>query len=589
MDLPEVLKPWAAELAIFPRDLALSLGPLVRRLSLAIGPLGKLRHSREGEVDGFDGLTHRGSYERLLATEWLFADEAPEEFLRRAAAGEHTFLRIARPEPDGSRASVALFDAGPTQIGSPRIAHLATLIVLARRAAAAGASFGWGIIQDPEIPLSSEVSASAISRLLAARTVSDTTEATLRAWQVRTGGPVETDDLWLIGGARLVRSIGRNDLSCVVIEDVLDPAVRQVRAAVRVRARTIAEVNLDLPEGPQAARLLRDPFGAATAGLVSASRPYSSSSPLVFSANGFRIYGRGPDGGVVESAVPNSPRMTVRKPKRLRIVTRGHVMAIGRVGRSYAAVCTRDGNVEVLGGRDAGARDSGIYELLEPGSYTLPSEPGGLGPCYLLSSADGKTHELHFLDGHGILLRLFHKGDRRLAGVVAGGIEAVHPLPDAILSVQGGAGTRRLLRIGIGARMDTTSVETGPVFLGFGGPLSDPEWGFRAVGEGGNTFRVHHTKGSSRIAVPAGLDVFGVALSARRCQPGLLAKEPDGRGLVLVGQSWTHRLQRASSEIVHVTVSPAASHLAYTTALGEFAIYSLDYDAFLYRLVAEAR
>jgi hypothetical protein len=117
MDLPRPLAPWGAYLSIFPRDLALSLGPVLQRLSSALGPLKARRSSGEGEADGFDGLARRGSYDRLLATEWMLADEAPDEFTRRAVMGEHIFLRIHHPAPGGSRVSVALFDAGPAQLG----------------------------------------------------------------------------------------------------------------------------------------------------------------------------------------------------------------------------------------------------------------------------------------------------------------------------------------------------------------------------------------------------------------------------------------------------------------------------------------
>ncbi len=43
--------------------------------------------------DGYDGIGRRGSYDRLLASEWLIHDELPDEFLRRVVSGEHAFLR----------------------------------------------------------------------------------------------------------------------------------------------------------------------------------------------------------------------------------------------------------------------------------------------------------------------------------------------------------------------------------------------------------------------------------------------------------------------------------------------------------------
>src|SRR5687768_17876785 len=60
------------------------------------------------------------------------------------------------------------FDAGPNQLGSPRIAQIAALIVLSRRAEAAGVRFAWGILQEPDAPLferSEELTSELQSRL----------------------------------------------------------------------------------------------------------------------------------------------------------------------------------------------------------------------------------------------------------------------------------------------------------------------------------------------------------------------------------------------------------------------------------------
>jgi hypothetical protein len=79
MDLPPPLLPWASSLSLFPRDLSVSLGPLLRRLSAAMGPMRTPHHADQGEVDGFDGLTRRGNYDRC-SVRWLLADEAPMSF-----------------------------------------------------------------------------------------------------------------------------------------------------------------------------------------------------------------------------------------------------------------------------------------------------------------------------------------------------------------------------------------------------------------------------------------------------------------------------------------------------------------------------
>ena len=52
VELPRPLAPWRPWLAIFPRDLALSLGPVLQRLSFAVGPLRMERADGEGDPDG---------------------------------------------------------------------------------------------------------------------------------------------------------------------------------------------------------------------------------------------------------------------------------------------------------------------------------------------------------------------------------------------------------------------------------------------------------------------------------------------------------------------------------------------------------
>ncbi len=141
MELPRALMPWAEWLDLFPAELIAPIGELIRRLDMAIGPLHAKGQPGQDEPNGFDGIARRGDYDRLLLSEWLLADEAPDEFLRRATMNEHVFLEPARIAPAGARCSVALFDAGPNQLGAPRLAHLAALIVLARRAQAIGAQF----------------------------------------------------------------------------------------------------------------------------------------------------------------------------------------------------------------------------------------------------------------------------------------------------------------------------------------------------------------------------------------------------------------------------------------------------------------
>src|SRR5262245_47625256 len=136
IELPHALRPWSEQLAWLHDDVVGSIGEWLPLLRTLVGPLAIPRSAFAGEPDGFAGLTRRGTYDRLVASEWLLAEELPDEFIRRAVMGEHLFNEVARIEPTGSRTSIALFDAGPDQLGAPRLVHIAMLIVLTVRAAA---------------------------------------------------------------------------------------------------------------------------------------------------------------------------------------------------------------------------------------------------------------------------------------------------------------------------------------------------------------------------------------------------------------------------------------------------------------------
>jgi hypothetical protein len=96
ISLPASLTPWSKQLSVFPHELSMAIGPLVQRIAAAIDPLHLEDVSGDDDPDGFDGLVNRGSYERLIASDWLLADEIPEEFERRATMREHLFLKTAK-------------------------------------------------------------------------------------------------------------------------------------------------------------------------------------------------------------------------------------------------------------------------------------------------------------------------------------------------------------------------------------------------------------------------------------------------------------------------------------------------------------
>jgi hypothetical protein len=581
-ELPRPLAPWAGQLATLPRDVALSLGPFLRRLSSAIGPLGHPRHSALGEVDGFDGLAHRGSYERLLMSEWLLAEEAPEEFLRRAAAGEHTFLRLARPVPVGSRTSVALFDAGPTQIGSPRLVHIAALIVLARRASAAGARFAWGLLQQPDAELNPDVDAKAVSDLLGGRSASDVTRSDLRLWSKRLDVPGEADDLWLVGGGRLAALAAGHRSSFLVVEDVLAQGRRCVAAVVRQPKRSASEMLLDLPDEENVARVLRAPYG--TARVPPSTATGTALSSLLFSTGGNRLYARDADRHLLEYVVPNSPRMKVGAPRGIRIPTPGHVVAIDRLGRGWVAVSSEAGGFHLHARRSVGGCPPGFYALPSQEHYTPPAGVGPLAPCHVLWDPAFRIPEFLFLDGFGTLLRLAQVGGRRVAVVILKNV--LHTLrvgTGVVAFVEGPQEVRQLVRIVPGSKTHHRSITgVGSVFLG--APLAESHWGLVAAAMEDGSFHVEGLEGVTSLVLAAGMRVVGVMRNGlRRGEPGLVAIDPRARRLFLVGQAWTKQGPRVSAEIQHLAVSSLRGYVAYGTAAGELGVYSFNQDALVYR------
>lgn len=315
--LPPTLAPWAPWLRMFDADLALSLGPLIQRLAAALGPFPTPASRGAGEPDGFGGLTRRGNYERLLVSEWLLAELMPDEFLRRAATSEHVFLDLARREPARARASVALIDVGPTQLGGPRIAHLAALIALARRADVVQASFAWGVLQAPDASLVTATTRDTLRALLRWRTAHSVTPEQWNAWRARIDAEA-WQDVWIVGGPAPTTLRWPRSTRHLEIDEPIAEGPPALELVVRTHSGRARPIVLPLPDGPSCVRLIRDPFpqqqaaptvaGTRTTGLI-------PDSELVISPMGDRVFARARGGGVIVYPVPHSARGGVGRPK----------------------------------------------------------------------------------------------------------------------------------------------------------------------------------------------------------------------------------------------------------------------------------
>jgi len=595
MHLPRTLAPWGPYLAVFPRDLALSLGPVLQRLASAVGPLRVRRLDGGGEVDGYDGIDRHGSYERLLATEWLLADEMPDEFLRRAVMGEHLFLHTSRPEPGGTRTSVAIFDAGPGQLGSPRIAQLAALIVLARRAETAGARFAWGILQDPDAPLHPEVTESGILRLLQSRTPHEASDVQIGAWSTRVRGWKEMDDLWIIGPPRLGNLPAARGASVLQVWDVLDPELRRVAVRVRPGGASLPsrEISLDLPDDSACARLLRDPFAATATAPRRLDPLFRPASNLVFSANGAKLFARAEGGGLVSFSIPNSPRAETGPPRGYDPVPGALPAAVGVARKRILLASGRDGGVVLHElHRRGGATLVAGYAPPPEGPGFLPPHPGA--PT-ALQPLLGTGQRLWVRDASGLLFQLsgpYPQGMGTLRYVATATAASVSAGVLTFVEPASGDSPARLIRA-VGDQLPEIVAELrGPgrrAFFGFGGPASDAEGGLVAVENSDEgTWQIFGRLGDWYLTPFSGTQVVGVGRDTEQPGgPGLLLLDEDWRTLVLASRNWSRKVVTASSEIEHVTLHHASPRFAYATASGEIAVGSLDHEGFLFRLVPE--
>ncbi len=346
---------FAPVLGLLPPEIARSLGPWIDQLAAAIGPLRARARTGSGAPDGFDGLSLRGPYERLVLTEWAIADVAPEEFLRRAAQHEHPFYQLARRDEARARTSVALFDPGPMQLGGPRVGQFALLLALAGRARQAGARFGWSVLQrapdatDPNAGLRLSLNEKDLRAFLLGRLATSPTERDLQPW-LDLARRDDWEDLWIIGppdtiapGRRLpgVKTpVGRITLSDVFEADTRALDVTVARGAHR---RTL---RLPLPSENECLRLVRDGALAPkpppptrmtrTAGIA---RP--ASTPVLL-ADGRKVAFVDADGCVTVYTVPDASSAKRGRYRRFSVDAGHTVLGLGWTRRQLVLLTEKD-------------------------------------------------------------------------------------------------------------------------------------------------------------------------------------------------------------------------------------------------------
>lgn len=597
--LPHALSPWASILAEFPLEVALNLGPLVARLSVALGPLMAPSEREGGEPQGYDGLSRRGSFDRLLVSEWLWALEAPDELVRRAAFGELSYLKPAFRQPRRAHRTVTLLDAGPDQLGAPRIAHLALLIVMARRAEAVGATFTWGVLQaDPKRGGFMEVTPATLGAWLNARDTAPPSAERLSAWREALGLDARTAEAWLVGSSRLSRLAGAETLSRIDVSEVLAPEVRQLAVEVRPTARAPRSVLLDLPSPDACVRLLRDPFRARVAAPVKTVQR-SRVSEFAFSADGRRLMLFFDGGGVGAMALPHSPRATLARPQRMNPRSDETFLGAGWRRQGGLLVLMRKADAYAFRGQlqhQFRTRGPAAFPWALRDTQAHPPIPAqGQSLGRLTTYLDAFNRECVLLSGLDDTLYFFEEdyGSRRVvsAQVAQRVIAAAHVKGSSMVVTRGGMeGAGSGARLGVVSAKEVRQVPLedsrgGTVWFGASPHPGQPDAGLLAVNKSPGVWRLHHRSSEPFVTLRPGFRAVGVGLCQQaRGEAGLLALDPDQRTFWSVGPQHQSKLAVAAANVVHAEVSHAVPVLGWLTTEGELVLYHLEQDAVLCRL-----
>ncbi|MER7673462.1 hypothetical protein ABTY61_34065 [Kitasatospora sp. NPDC096128] len=368
------IAPWAGTLSALTPELATALGPLLRRLDALIGTREPVTGA-EGEPDGYGGLARGRRPERLLPSEWLLAEEFPEEFLRRWSEGELLELEAELRDTVSRGQVVALVDAGPAQAGAARLVQLAALLVLHRRAAARGTELLVGVLGDPPGRLIGGDLAELLPRWLKARQHSDPDPEDVR-YAERALDPAA--QCWLLTSPRLAARLPARRRT-VVCEETGWSAAGVARVTVRVDGAPAVE--LPLPPAAVAVRALRGSGFRASAQL-DAPLPAVGGALPAFTGSAATLLTRGRTPGVL-IALDVKARGAVdgaARPRRHQLP--GQVIAAGRTSGRLLVLYVRHGRLALhVSGRALSGSDD--YRV-EPAALGLP-EPGSAGFAELMA------------------------------------------------------------------------------------------------------------------------------------------------------------------------------------------------------------
>lgn len=597
MQLPAALKPWREWLDWFSDDLSATMGEMLLRLQALISQQQKIRGTDSTSFAGLDTLKSRGSYERLLLSEWALADEFPDEFTRRATAGEHLFLSPSEQTDSGVKIIIALFDAGPLQQGAPRLAHLALWVLLHRRATVLGAVFYWGIIQNPG-ELSSEHGASALNTLLRARCFIPVEAAHYQQWQLWLEKQnFSKAECWNVSHDHHVLTFLPTAHRLTVRRE-LGKRTLSVTLAAGTKS-SVAE--LPIPKNELAMRLLRGEFvtRANEKTHLSTKHNFSLQQPPLFSADGRHIAVALLQPSVLIYRVPETPDQKPRSPTINTWSSQQQMVSGIQNGKRFAAILL-DGEKltfwQLPGFGSTRRAENDIWKITpgtaqwragfflqrqkDPGIYLLDSANTLL--LWTKSAQRSSTHASPSIIQKNViaaaqvesnfLIFAYYQGQNTIA-ISSEGTDRTTPyyvlpykeMPTRILFGGGQAWRNGRGQWAVNVSTEQHKITGNQRWLMYQGDGQSPNFS------------------SEEIVINIAYKIMGIVKDTfeDRQQISLIASAPNGRDILLISPSHQEVLLTLPSKLANITVNAGSRHVAIVTQERQLFIYSVAHRTLL--------
>ena len=580
--LPASLELWRPWLSWFSQDAIELLGDLLRKLHPWLGHASGLPQGQKDEPDGVGDILQRGHYERLLNSEWLLADEFPEEFLRRAGSGEHLFLA---PRRSAQRRAVdfrLLMDVGPLQFGAPRIVHLALLILLAQRAHQRRGRLLWATWQEPGVWHDVREPAD-LRRMLASRVHSAVTEEHVQRWlEHLSAQPQEVSEWWQVGagGADLRVHTGSRfayhlTIRRALFERQLDLHLRHPGGA--------RDISLPIPNAQAGLRLIKGYFDTQEAS--SAHHTIEGSLSLrrnpLFSSDGHWVYLPGQEDR--EGTLCRTKLVGVGRPlarKRQQLPKGAEPLAWGYSAKSLGMLLHR-------GDMLAFWQVHPLAQVTKPPREIFNLPPGRRTPRPMHWQRRGHHVAAWVLDVDGRLICWRDRDNRKGTEVGIEAEDVLILLPQ--LDGRGLYGRRlgddlQLCELSIEGRSTTSVIAKGPAGSWDGlfacgvrwgrVPRLNLAWGAKNL-DGSCTWRVSKVVGTEdpqerssvvfELSLASGVRVLGLGFNSDDGALGLVVLQADRRTVVWQGSDGQQTLYTTDSPVVQSALCPERSMLVLVT------------------------